>query len=221
MNNRKPRLSLVSLLSLLAAAADTVGLRPERTTARGGAVYTVYPQDHYAIGFVTSRPSTSDPNVVFSVAAAFTGTTNRVVGIYVADGTVGNRKSISKGIGGVVIIESGNAHLLASNKAAVLTPDFTKRVEKNKGSLFQQFLLINDGKPTAFKDKGKSRRRALVEFKSGKWGVVETSKPITINAVNQELVTMGAKTALYLDMGGWDEGWYRDATTGKPITIGL
>lgn len=223
-------LLLMIMQLLLPASAQQVGLTPEKHTAPGGAVYTVYPQGDYALGFVTTRPSTSDSNIVFSCAAAFTTTTDRVVGIYVSDGTVGNRNNISKGIGGAAIIENGKARLMATtkvatkkgatNKAALLTPDLISRVETSKGSLFQQFLLIANGKPTTFKDKGKSRRRALVEFNNGKWGVVESNRPITINSLNEELASLGAKAALYLDMGGWDEGWYRDATTGKPITIG-
>jgi hypothetical protein len=59
------------------------------------------------------------------------------------------------------------------------------------------------------------QRRALVELAGQRFVVVESmSDSLTMQQFGEDLLELGAYNALYLDMGDWDEGWYK---TGKQV----
>ncbi|MBK7748810.1 MAG: hypothetical protein IPI39_16325 [Candidatus Obscuribacter sp.] len=72
-----------------------------------------------------------------------------------------------------------------------------------------------------FETRVNFQRRAIGLTKQGAYKIFQSDKAISFSTFNRDLVSMGVTEALYFDMGAWDEGWYRHATTGKAITIGL
>ncbi len=197
------------------------GIAPTSLKAASGVVYQLFPQEKFALDFRTVRPSTSDNDIVFCIPAAFTGHDNKIDGVFICNGAIGNGNAINHELGGAMVIENGHGKLLATNKGATLTQQFLESVQKSKGSLFQQFLIVHNGNPAVFRDQSKFQRRAIGLTKQGTFKIFESDKAITFSTFNNDLAALGVTEALYFDMGAWDEGWYRHATTGKTITIGL
>lgn len=197
------------------------GIAPTSVTAASGVVYQLFPQGKFALDFRTVRPSTSDSDIVFCIPAAFTGHDNKIDGVFISNGAIGNGNAINHELGGAMVIENGQGRLLATNKGATLTQQFLESVQKSKGSLFQQFLIVQNGNPAVFRDQSKFQRRAIGLTKQGSFKIFESDKAITFSTFNTDLAALGVTDALYFDMGAWDEGWYRHATTSKTITIGL
>ncbi|MDP3506600.1 MAG: hypothetical protein Q8T09_01290 [Candidatus Melainabacteria bacterium] len=197
------------------------GIAPTSVKAASGVVYQLFPQEKFAIEFRTKRPSKADNDIVFCIPAAFTGHDNKIDGVFICNGAIGNGNAINHELGGAMVIKNGQGQLLSTNKGATLTQQFLESVQKAKGSLFQQFLIVHNGSPAVFRDQSKFQRRAIGLTKQGTFKIFESDKAITFSTFNNDLATLGATEALYFDMGAWDEGWYRHATTGKTITIGL
>ncbi|MFN8657174.1 MAG: hypothetical protein U0105_12615 [Candidatus Obscuribacterales bacterium] len=205
--------------SCTSSAFASDGLKPGKAKAPSGIIYTLYPQGDLDVDWKVSRPVRTDKNIILVIPAAFTTHDDKIDGAYISDGVIGN-PSVNKELGGAIILQNGKAKLLSTNKGAMLTKEFLADVAKSKGSLFQQFLVVHNGTAATFKDKGKYQRRAFVEFKKGTFGIVESNIDIPFSTFNDDLVWMGAKNALYMDMGAWDEGWYRDAVIKKIGIIG-
>ena len=216
----------ISLVVYLASAcpvfaADSKGIAVERVKAASGVIYQLFPQEKFAFDFRTTRPSTADNDIVFCIPAAFTRQDNKIDGVFISNGVIGNGNATNHELGGAMVIEDGQVKLLATNKGATLTQQFLESVQKARGSLFQQFLLVHNGNPAIFRDQSNFQRRAIGLTKQGTFKIFESDKAITFSTLNNDLATLGVTEALYFDMGAWDEGWYRHATTGKTITIGL
>ena len=197
------------------------GIAVEYVKVPSGNLYRVFAQGKLDFDFCTMRPATADSNIVLCIPAAFTRHDNNIDGVFIVSGSIGNATAINRELGGAMVITNGHCKLLDTNKSALLSFDFLESVRKANGSLFQQFLLVHNGKPAVFRDQSRFQRRAIGLTKQGVYKVFESDKAISFSTFNRDLVSMGVTEALYFDMGAWDEGWYRHATTGKAITIGL
>lgn len=200
---------------------ETAGIAFESVKAASGVIYQLFPQGKFVFEFCTTRPSTADKDVMLCIPAAFTRHDNKIDGVFISSGVIGNAGAINHELGGAMVIENGQCKLLATNKATTLTPTFLESVQKAKGSLFQQFLIVHNGSAATFRDQSKFQRRAIALTKQGTFKIFESDKPIAFSTFNNDLAALGVSEALYFDMGAWDEGWYRHATTGRTITIGL
>ncbi len=205
--------------SLQAQAIE--GISPKRVTAASGVVYTLYPQDNLVFDFVVSRRAETQTDIYLCIPSAFTTPYDRVDGVYISNGSIGNAHGVNNELGGAMLIENGKGKLLSTDKGRMITDEFLQGVQESHGSLFQQFLIVHECKAASFKDKSKFQRRAVCETTKGTFGVVESDRPITFTMFNDDLVSLGMKEALYCDMGAWDEGWYRSGTTSKVTKIGL
>jgi hypothetical protein len=87
--------------------------------------------------------------------------------------------------------------------------------------VFQQILIIKNGVPETFSAKRNFQRRAVVTTKDDKIYIVENEKAVTLAQFCADLVELDStvNNALYLDMGSWDEGWYR-YSNDSIVTIG-
>lgn len=197
------------------------GVAVEHVKAPSGNGYEIFAQGNFVFDFCIRRPSPSDKAIVLCVPAAFTRHDNHIDGVFVANGVMGNATAVNHDLGGALVITNGSCKLIDTSKGAKLTPQFLKEIQKNGSSLFQQFLLVHNGVPATFRDQSKFQRRAIGLTTQGTCKIFQSDKPISFSTFNGDLVAMGVTEALYFDMGAWDEGWYRHATTGKTITIGL
>lgn len=164
-------------------------------------------------------PSIEDTSIILNVAAAFTLDTEtmNVCGDQVVEG---------ERIKGYDDITATGHALIINNKVSIKSNDHLEKSIKaaveNKGFLFQQCLIVEDGKgvveriPKAIRDrKAHIIYRAACVMSDGSFAIIQGDEPMYCNEFIDALVALGAKQALYLDMGSWAWGWVRE--NGKPI----
>lgn len=213
-------LLLATILSVSAGAALAKGdaLDIKSLKVPSGMEYTIFYQGPHTAAFELKRPRPTDDSVLLCIPCAFTSYVGSIDGIYVCDGKIHHKHFVSNACGGAGIIRNGSIDLISTNKGKIFTSDYLKELSAKRASLFQQFLVVENGVPAHFKDKTLFQRRAIVKFRDGQTALVESKNALTLTQFGVDLKDMGAKSALYTDMGAYDEGWYRDADkTVKPI----
>lgn len=206
-----PILAALLITSAGAAWSKPGDLEIKAMKTPSGNEYTLFYQGDLAATFELKRPKQTDNSVLFCIPCAFTSYVGSIDGVYIYDGKVHHRHFVSDQIGGAGIIQNGNFELIPTDKGKVLTNNFLNDLAKKRATLFQQFLIVQDGVPAHFKDKTLFQRRAITKMKDGQTAIVESKSAITLSQFAQDLKDAGAKNALYTDMGAYDEGWYRDA----------
>jgi hypothetical protein len=198
--------SLIALLVLFSGCQDTPALELEFKTAMSKHNYTIWTWNDLDMDWTMTRPSPDDETIHMCIPSAFTElSSNRVQGTFSDNGNEPYPSTHNPSVGGVCLIEDGEMRLLTKGEAK-LAPDY-----KSKSSVdhFQQILIVKDGKPEKFKDLKVFQRRALVILSDGRSAIIESEKPASLAQFSHDLCELGADRALYVDMGAWDEGWYR------------
>lgn len=171
-----------------------------------------------------TRPLTSDTSVLFVCAAAFTLLENDAIdGLFIENGNV-KVKWVNHSLGGGIVIPEKSsqnvATIFGTDMGKSLDSTFIDSVAAMRASFFQQIQLVRDGQALRFqKEFSNFQRRALCVW-HGQLVVVESVTPCTMQKFANVLKSCGIQNALYVDMGSWDEGWYR--TQQRQMTkIGL
>ena len=185
---------------------------------------TFYDSSNFAIKLFSKRPDKKNNQFVLVIPAAFTddprNNHNLIDGCFVAKG-IKISNDYNEDLSGTCVI-SNNIPIIYESKNL---PQIIKTASANKSSLFQQFLLVYKHKKISnikFENKPSSKsrlmRRALTEI-GNKFYIVESKLECSIIDFRNLLVSNNVKNAIYLDMGTYSEGWYRNEF-GKTITIG-
>jgi len=211
------RAIFLSLIWLICTNAGNCAIYKSQQISASGFHYTVFDRADSAIEFCVTRPDKNDPKGLLCIPAAFTTPKQRILGMAICNGQLAGDISGSQ-MGGAAVFVDGDFDIFASDHGKMLTKDFVIELQKAKGSLFQQFMLVKDGVAESFKDPTICQRRALIVFKNGKKAVIESREDINLNQFAKDLADLGVLEALYTDMGSWDEGWYRN--DGKVLTLG-
>ena len=157
--------------------------------------------------FQRVKPDSNNTNLLMCVVAAFTSKSpEHVVGTSVSSGKkriypTDAETAYCLIVGEEVKIES----MSANHKSAIET------AVKQKGDYFQQMHLVEDAEAKTceiFKNRA-TFRRALAQ-KEGETHLIESLDRMTIDDFIQSLIFLGYEQAIYLDMGSWSEGWYRN-----------
>ena len=183
--------------------------------------YVVYTwNDYLRLDWVTERPDKQDKSVYFCVPAAFTrGGDYAIDGAYIENGSCGHFDAVNQRLGGGLHINaSGNPEFLDTERGGLLTDDFCEQYQQKGSDFFQQIMMVVNGQAATFKDKALFTRRALVQKEDGSLLFLESVKASSMTQFAIDLVEFGAQNAIYLDMGSFDEGWWRFA--GEPLIIG-
>ena len=212
------------LLTLMAACspgdgsgADTIVTHTERALAGDKYVVLTVNTAKADISVADSIiPDINDPEVCLCVEAAFTGVltdtfrSSNVAGVYVASGILHHGYDCEANTGLLCSID-GEVTIAPLDSCA----DMAARAAASGGSLFQQMLLIHNGKdvyrghPIGREDKHIYRAACITD--GGGFAVVQSQYPVKLDKFILALRQMGVRNALYLDMGmGWNYGWYRE-----------
>lgn len=194
----------------------------EQQVTKSGLHYTLFWQQTAAVDFVVERPSKANEEVLLCIPAAFTvEENNSISGVYGIDGKLHNKNRISHRVGGMFVIHpNGSVTIEGTNMGHALTDERLKTYEKPGTDCFQQIKIVSNGKAAGFKDKTLFQRRALMLTEDNRLAVIESRESCTLAQFSADIVELGAFQAAYVDMGAWDEGWYRNAA-GEPQIIGL
>ena len=196
-------------------------LKIENKKTKSGYSYTIFYKNNLKLDVSLARPEKTDNNILLCVAGAFTDLKNYMVdGLYIEKGKVSNKNKINLTLGGAIKIIDDDCQIFPTDKGKLLTDSLINFVATKKGSLFQQIQMIEKGSGAKYKDVKLFQRRAIVKFKNNITAIVESYENITLSVFTSDLLELGAYDALYTDMGAWDEGWYRNPTDNKIITIG-
>lgn len=207
----------------MAAAYDDVLKAPlERNSCMVGEHQFMLLQPNVAdlvIVTTDSLPGPEDPGVLLRVAAAFTGDDLRsVCGDHVVAG------ELRRGYDDVTC----TGHLLAVGTRVSIRPNSdlgasVATAVKGGGYLFQQCLIVEDGVgrveriPQAIRDReAHIIYRAACIMNDGSFAVIQGIDKMYCHEFIDGLVKLGVQQALYLDMGTWAYGWYREHN-GAPI----
>lgn len=182
----------------------------ERKTADGHSYSVFYPQQ-LAIRVVTSRPMAENSAYQLSVAAAYTNLENdQPLDLLVDQGRVRQTKPTIHFLDGMLQSVGDTLTIDRLPAGPAQLEGQLEDVRRQQGTLLLQELLVLDGKTQRFGPGNAFQRRALVEFAARRFAVVEsTADNLTMSQLGEDLRELGAKNALYLDMGDWDEGWYK------------
>lgn len=227
------RISILSIILLLAITltflisafkSDTTngsGMSVEKKKTKSGYNYTLFYKNNLKIDVSQKRPEKTDNNIFLSFAGAFTDLQNLAVdGLYIDNGKVLNRNKINHSLGGAIKIINGECEIFPTNKGKLLNDSLIDLIVSKKGSFFQQIQMVEKGGGAKYKDVKLFQRRAIVILKGNKTAMIESYENITLATFTTDLLELGAVDALYTDMGAWDEGWYRNPSDNKIITIG-
>jgi len=167
---------------------------------------TIFEPNGLKINIKSIKPITS-ANTYLCVPAAFTDSAKKIDGLFIEKGNIIGI-SLNKKLTGACIISDNKIQFADCSS---LNDKLLKEVVTKKYSLFQQQLLVFNSKIIKC-DLFKGRlnlRRALVEINSDYY-LVESKKRVSISDFQNELITNNVSNAIYLDMGTYSGGWFRN-----------
>lgn len=146
------------------------------------------------------------------VPAAFTKPSNKIDGLFIEKGTLIN-SNVNEKLNGICIISNNKLKIGRYN------PLIINEVISKKQSLFQQVLLVFDSKIVECElfRSDLNLRRALVEI-NNHFFLIESKKRVSILDFQNLMISKHVKNAIYLDMGTYSEGWYKNEN--KTYAIG-
>ena len=162
------------------------------------------------------RPKVEDRSILLCVAGTYTSPEGRPEGLVAIAGTIVERQP--KPWEGLLIVQDGAPTLLRAEKQQ-LEGEPLRQLIGTRGSLIQGHLLV-DGSVQRLKASPSLRRRALATRADGSFFLVESLVPLPLSDFAADLIELGARRALNLDMGEWSEGFYRDPLTGEVRVLG-
>jgi hypothetical protein len=164
--------------------------------------------------WVTSRP-TCHCGQSLIVPAAFTHPNLSIAGAAIEWGKIVNPQ-ISKELNGFCVIQYLKPRIIHSSQMSQLK---LNQMGKAGDSIFQQDLLVQDGHalPIPYAES-MNLWRALVVF-SDHFEVIENDEKMRRDAFQAALLKIGARQAIYLDMGTWSEGAYY-SSANRVVKIG-
>ena len=191
----------------------------EKQTEQGSSYTLFYPQS-LAVQVVTQRPAKTDVRYHLSVAAAYTDLdTDAPLDLLVSQGRLRQTMAKVGFLTGVLTISGDTLTISRVGAGQAPPPKQLTQVAARQGTVLLQELLVFEGKNQRVAGGSRFQRRALVEFANHQFAVVESAADdLEMQQFAADLLALGAKNALYLDMGDWDEGWYREGS--HVVTLG-
>ncbi len=165
---------------------------------------------------IVDKKPTFNERTFFCVAGAYTSKSGTIDGIFINNGQIINN-AFNNLLTGICIINSDSLIIETNNKQ---NDELIRKVVADKGSMFQQTLLLKNGAIVDCNLFGNAinLRRALIKFNDGSFLVGESHRAMSIQEFQNALKEIGAIDAVNLDMGSWSEGWHK--VNNERIIIG-
>ncbi|MBQ4376148.1 MAG: hypothetical protein II793_00450 [Bacteroidales bacterium] len=170
---------------------------------------------------ITPEADSPHDNIIYVSAASFTlkyldtFSHSNIIGTHVCSGEL-HKLSGSKLLSGAFVYYNGQYKFLDKDYMSEM-----ERAAQCGGCGFTQQLILYKGAKvkTRTKDNMNVQFRALCNLHDTTLCIVQTRGSMPFGQFKQSLLNAGITDALYLDMGAWDYGWYRDSI-GTPHHIG-
>ncbi|MBH8569185.1 hypothetical protein KB206_09845 [Microvirga sp. STS02] len=213
---RTPRVAflLYLLTGLLMGSCQAPAVHMEGKTTAGGQQYSIFYPQRLAVRIITARPDVANSRVHLSVAAAYTDLdTDQPLDLLVSPGRAVQAKATVGFLDGVLTITGDSLRITQIPRGQSPPGAELARVQRQHGTLLLQELLVFRGRNVRGAGGSFFQRRALAELPNHRFAVVESqADDLTMQQFAADLLELGALNAINLDMGGWDEGWYRAGT---------
>ncbi len=166
------------------------------------------------------RPMMANDSIIFCAGAAYTGKRlddfrhSNIAGTHVSGGKLFRGYKCRRNTG-AFIYHDGEYEFVYPD----LEPAFA-RVAECGGMGFGQEMIIHEGEEVKHYRKNLDRNefRALCSY-NGKLCVIDSNGAVFFGTFVKNLLELGVKEALYMDMGaGWNYSWYRD-NNNRPVHI--
>jgi hypothetical protein len=193
----------------------------DQQTTAAGHQYTVFYPNQLPIRVVTTRPDPGRSPCQLSVAAAYTDLdTDQPLDLLVDNGRVRQTQARVGFLDGVLTITGDSLRITRIPGGQTPPGEVLEQVRRQNGTLLLQELLVYEGRVQRPAGGSAFQRRALVELPQRRFVVIESAADdLTLQQFAADLLELGARNALYLDMGDWDEGWYKEG--GEVVVLGL
>lgn len=170
-------------------------------------------------------PEERDSAVALCVEGAFTGNllkefkTTNIAGDYVIDG-VFHRGYKCRANTGFLYADRETVVISSSENV----PQWIDRAKKTGGTLFQQMLIVSNGRDVyrgkPIKPTSTNIYRSACIMQDGSFAVIQSVGKLPLGTYINSLIKLGVKNALYLDMGpGWNYGWYRETPASPAVKL--
>lgn len=164
----------------------------------------------------STPPEQSDTCVLFTAAAAFTLNYldtfchSNIICSHASAGQFYQSPS-AKRCNGAFVYSDGQFQFV-SGKEKVYGPQMQQAAQQG-GCGFAQEMMIHQGSllKTRRPDGNLNKFRALCALQDSTLCVVQSNGIVQFGRFKQQLLDAGVAEALYLDMGSFDYGWYRDS----------
>jgi hypothetical protein len=174
-----------------------------------------YPLNNYKVDFRLVKPSVYDRTIQLCIPAAFTSKGNKPEGLIYLNGVKKYGYSSTNG-SGALFISLGKCEILSIEAAN----DLAQNPKNNFFSLFQQYQLIRNGRSYENPFSKRKLQMRVIASINKKIFIIESKNEVESEKFISHLLDIGVTEALYLDMGSWSEGWYRNEN-GVIVKIGL
>ena len=203
---------VLSCLFACSHKADEV--QPEGRTSASGNQYTLFHPHHLTVQVVTSRPDVADSRNQLSVAAAYTDLdTDQPLDLLVCNGRLLQAKAKVGFLDGVLTMVGDSLRIGRIPQGQSPPGAAVERIRQQKGTVLLQELLVCEGRSVHAPGGSVFQRRALAELADHRFAMVESvGDNLTLQQFGDDLRELGARNAIYLDMGDWDEGWYKSGS---------
>lgn len=170
-------------------------------------------------------PSQADSTIALCVEAAFTGEllkdfkSTNIGGDYVIDGIFHKGYKCTANTG--FLYADKTVFTISSSEHC---SKWIEKAQKNHGTVFQQILIIHNGKKvykeTPIKPATSNIYRSACIMNDGNFAVIQSKERVSLSDFIESLIKIGVSDALYLDMGrGWNYGWYRESTQAPAVSL--
>lgn len=179
-----------------------------------------YPQTTH-FGLVCGEmPDTNISNISFVCAAAFTG---KKLGTFRHDNIAGDHVSAGQRYHGYSCIRNTGAFVSYNSKWKFLYQNYSHELDSaanNDGMGFAQEMMIHKSRIVKHTrpDGEINLYRALCDI-NGELAIADSRDKISFGTFIELLLRSGANEALYMDMGGWKQSWYREYYDKGPQII--
>ncbi|MFD2720219.1 phosphodiester glycosidase family protein [Hymenobacter monticola] len=215
----KTLLLLCLLPAFLACSGQGPAVQIVGKTTAGGNQYSLFYPQGTAIQITTTRPDAANSRYQLSVAAAYTDLdTDQPLDLLVSNGRELQPRPKVGFLDGMLMLVNDSLAITRIPEQSQFRAA-AARMQRQSGTLLLQELLVQEGRSVHAAGGSAFQRRALVELADHRFVVAESvGDDLTLKQFGDDLRELGARNALYLDMGDWDEGWYK--TGGRVVKLG-
>lgn len=210
----------ILLILLVFAACEQGPDKPvnyEHLTGIKGLRYLLLEWNNLSIDITGERPDKANTTVQICIPVTPPDSTLfKIRHFHCLDGVCCPKERYNRELTGGVLVKDGKLSLVFPKSEKQV--DSLAQICAQTGADFIQLNpVLKNGEIQALDNHSKYQCRAIVSFKDGRLGIIETEKHNTAYGFAQDLLKFGVENAVFTATGLYDEGWYQYAGVAVPM----